>query len=229
MTSRLATTAALLRPDLSAPQSLVDALRAGALAEGDFAARPDLARGAVELMAGDHHLNPGVAPLPKLREAAVLIPIIEQQGEPQLLLTQRASHLAKHAGQISFPGGRSEPSDPDLSFTALRETHEEVGLRPETFDLVGALPRYVTGTGFAISPFVGLARGPLQTEPDPSEVDEIFEVPLAFVLDPTNHQRHSRIWQGQTRYFWAIPYQQRYIWGATAGILVNLSRLLTSG
>lgn len=226
MTSHLVTSPPRATPNLAAPHSFVEALRAGALAHADPAGVPDLARGAVELMAGDHHLNPGIAPLPQLREAAVLIPIIEHASQPQVLLTQRARHLAKHAGQISFPGGRSEDSDPDLAYTALRETREEVGLRPETFELVGQLPRYVTGTGFAISPFVGLARAPLQTQADPSEVDEIFEVPLAFVLDPKNHQRHSRVWQGQTRYFWAIPYKQRYIWGATAGILVNLSRLL---
>lgn len=228
MSSPLLTSETGSAGDTAAPERAVQALRAGALANADNSLVPGLAKGAVELMAGDHQLNPGVAPLAKLREAAVLIPIIEQQNEPQVLLTQRASHLSKHAGQISFPGGRSEPSDPDLSYTALRETQEEVGLAPETFELVGALPRYVTGTGFAISPFVGLARGPLATQPDPSEVDEIFEVPLAFLLDPSNHQRHSRIWQGQTRYFWAIPYRERYIWGATAGILVNLSRLLSA-
>ncbi len=226
MTSHLVTSNPDLRPDLAAPQSVVEALRGGILERAETAEVAGLAKGTLELMAGDHHLNPGIVPLTSLRQAAVLIPIIEHASQPQVLLTQRARHLAKHAGQISFPGGRSEDSDPDLAYTALRETHEEVGLAPDLFEMVGALPPYVTGTGFSIAPYIGIARAPLQTQADPSEVDEIFEVPLAFLLDPKNHQRHSRIWQGQTRYFWAIPYQQRYIWGATAGILVNLSRLL---
>ncbi len=179
-----------------------------------------------DLMSGDHHMNPGTMPTPPHRDAAVLIPIIEHASGPQVLLTQRATHLTKHAGQISFPGGRAEAFDPDLAHTALRETHEEVGLPPEAFELVGELPLYITRTGFAIRPFVALTKPPLQIKPDPSEVAEVFEVPLDFLMDPGNHQRQTRNWQDKPRYFWAIPYHNRYIWGATAGILVNLSRLL---
>lgn len=195
--------------------------------ERSFATTGDTALNRLpDLMSGDHHMNPGTMPDPPHRDAAVLIPIIEHAAGPQVLLTQRATHLSKHAGQISFPGGRTEPFDPDLAHTALRETHEEVGLQPEAFELVGELPLYITRTGFAIRPFVALIKPPIQVTPDPSEVAEVFEVPLNFLMDPGNHQRQTRNWQDKPRYFWAIPYHNRYIWGATAGILVNLSRLL---
>jgi len=175
---------------------------------------------------GDHDLNPGFAPTRTLTRAAVLVPLILRPEGVQVLLTQRTAHLKDHAGQISFPGGRAEPEDPDPVATALRETHEEVGLPSEFVRVLGRLDNYVTGTGYEVAPIVGLIRPPFPVTPDPHEVAEVFEVPLPFVVDPRNHQRHSREWQGGTRHFYVLPYQQRYIWGATAGMLVNLANLL---
>jgi 8-oxo-dGTP pyrophosphatase MutT (NUDIX family) len=175
---------------------------------------------------GDHSLTPGLQPLAQLTPAAVLVPLVDRPEGLQVLLTQRTAHLAAHAGQISFPGGRIEPADPDAVGAALRETEEEVGLPPDYVEVIGRLDTYVTGTGFEITPIVGLVRAPYPMRPDPFEVAEVFEVPLAFVLDPANHHRHSREWQGRTRSFFVLPYENRYIWGATAGMLVNLAEVL---
>jgi 8-oxo-dGTP pyrophosphatase MutT (NUDIX family) len=161
-----------------------------------------LARPPAERPRGDHDLNPGFA------------------------LTQRTAHLTDHAGQISFPGGRTEPEDKDPIATALRETQEEVGLPPELVRVLGRLDNYMTSTGYEVAPIVGLIQPPFPVKPDPHEVAEVFEVPLAFLVDPRNHQRHSREWQGRKRHFYVMPYQDRYIWGATAGMLVNLANLL---
>jgi len=149
--------------------------------------------------------------------------------EPGLtvLLTQRTAHLANHAGQISFPGGRMEEEDTDAIETALRETEEEIGLDRRHVELLGFLDPYVTITGFLVTPVVGLVTPPFELTLDSFEVAEAFEVPLAFLLDRANHQRHFRTTpQGQKRYYWAMPFEERYIWGATAGMLVNLSEVL---
>ncbi len=146
-----------------------------------------------------------------------------------LLFTRRAAHLKAHSGQVSFPGGRVSQADASAEATALRETAEEIGLESAKVELLGRLPDYHTRTGFRITPIVGLVSPPLALTPEANEVEEIFEVPLAFVLDPANHQRQSRLWQGERRWFFAIPYQDHYIWGATAGMLVNLYRHLTQG
>ena len=175
---------------------------------------------------GDHDLNPGVAPTRTLTQAAVLVPLILRPEGLQVLLTQRTAHLKDHAGQISFPGGRAEPEDLDAIATALRETQEEVGLPPEFIRVLGRLDNYVTTTGYEVAPVVGLIRPPFPVAPDPHEVAEVFEVPLAFLVDPRSHERHSREWQGRIRSFYVLPYQHRYIWGATAGMLVNLANLL---
>jgi 8-oxo-dGTP pyrophosphatase MutT (NUDIX family) len=175
---------------------------------------------------GDHDLTPGLAPEPVLTPAAVLVPLVVRPEGLQVLLTQRTAHLAAHAGQISFPGGRIEASDRDPIAAALRETEEEVGLTADYVEVIGRLDTYVTGTGFEITPVVGFVRAPYPMKPDPFEVAEVFEVPLAFVTDPGNHQRHSREWKGRTRSFFVLPYENRYIWGATAGMLVNLAEVL---
>ncbi len=161
-----------------------------------------------------------------LTSAAVLVPVIERPGELTVLFTQRTAHLSDHAGQVSFPGGRSEPTDPSPVFTALRETEEEIGLDPALIEVLGLLPEYRTGTGFRVTPVVGLVRPPFALNPDSYEVAEIFETPLSFFLDPANHQRHSMEIGGVMRHYYAMPYAGHFIWGATAGMLVSLYRLL---
>ena len=146
-----------------------------------------------------------------------------------MLFTRRAAHLKAHSGQVSFPGGRVADIDASAEATALRETAEEIGLESRKIELLGRLPDYHTRTGFRITPIVGLVTPPLELEADANEVEEIFEVPLEFLLDERNHQRHSRIWQGEERWFFAIEYQRHTIWGATAGMLVNLYRHLSQG
>ncbi len=176
---------------------------------------------------GDHDLNPDfLVPPERLREAAVLVPLVDRPEGLTVLFTQRTAHLSAHAGQISFPGGRRETYDRSAEDTALRETEEEVGLPRHRVEVLGRLDTYVTRTGFRVTPVVGLVRPPFEVEPDPTEVDEVFEVPLAVILDPANPQRHSREFMGRERYFYAFPYEQRYIWGATAGMLVNLRDVL---
>jgi 8-oxo-dGTP pyrophosphatase MutT (NUDIX family) len=176
---------------------------------------------------GDHDLNPGFQlPPDKLREAAVLVPLVDRPEGLTVLFTLRTAHLSAHAGQISFPGGRRETCDHSPEDTALRETEEEIGLPRERIEVVGRLDTYLTRTGFQVTPVVGLVRPPFAIDPDPTEVDEVFEVPLTVILDPSNPQRHSREFMGQQRWFYAFPYEQRYIWGATAGMLVNLRDVL---
>jgi 8-oxo-dGTP pyrophosphatase MutT (NUDIX family) len=184
-------------------------------------------RQTIALMRGDHSLVPGGAPpATVLTPAAVLVPLVMRPEELTVLLTQRTPHLAAHAGQISFPGGSVEPVDVDSIDTALRETTEEVGLPRDHVEIVGRLDTYVTSTGFEVTPVVGLVRAPYPMKLDPFEVAEVFEVPLAFIIDPANHQRESREFKGRMRTFFVLPYQNRYIWGATAGMLVNLSEVL---
>ncbi len=146
-----------------------------------------------------------------------------------MLFTRRASHLKDHSGQVSFPGGRVAPTDRSPEATALREAREEIGLDAGRVELLGRMPDYHTRTGFRITPVVGIVAPPFELQRDANEVDEIFEVPLAFLLDARNHQRQSREWQGELRWFFAMPYEAHYIWGATAGMLVNLSRFLSQG
>ena len=162
----------------------------------------------------------------ELTAASVLMPIVARAGELTMLFTRRTERLRSHSGQISFPGGRAEPHDASPEATALRETHEEIGLEPERVELIGRLSEYRTRTGYRITPVVGVLAPPFELRPDAHEVEEVFEVPLAFLLDPRNHQRHSRLFQGETRSFFVIPYRDYYIWGATAGMLVNLHRQL---
>jgi len=158
--------------------------------------------------------------------AAVLVPIVAHPEALTVIFTQRTPNLKKHAGQISFPGGRAEPDDPGPEFTALREAQEEIGLQPGRAEILARLPEYFTRTGYRVTPVVGLLQPPLELAPDAREVDEIFEVPLAFLLDPRNHRRETREIQGRSVGYYAIRFEQRIIWGATAGMLVNLYRHL---
>lgn len=160
------------------------------------------------------------------RAASVLVPIVARPEALTVLFTRRTEQLREHSGQISFPGGRAEAHDAGPEATALRETHEEIGLEPQRVELLGKLSDYHTRTGFRITPVVGLVQPPFELRLDAHEVDVAFEVPLAFLLDPANHQRHAREYQGRTVHFFAIPYGEHFIWGATAGMLVNLYRHL---
>lgn len=163
--------------------------------------------------------------------AAVLIPLVvrERLG---LLLTQRTAHLSTHSGQIAFPGGKVDPEDRDATAAALREAQEEIGLEPVHIEVLGSLPEYVTGTQFHITPVVALVHPGFALLPNPGEVDDVFEVPLEFLMDPVNHRRHGFEWNGEMREWYSMPYQEgateRFIWGATAGMLRNLYRFLTA-
>ncbi|NML24210.1 CoA pyrophosphatase [Zoogloea sp. G-4-1-14] len=173
----------------------------------------------------DAPLEDGVPPGP-LRPAAVLVPIVMREGGLTMLLTQRTDHLHHHPGQVSFPGGRVEEGDVSPMDTALRETEEEIGLARRHVELLGALPPYRTGTGFEVVPVVGLVAPPFELALDDFEVAEAFEVPLSFLLDPDNHQRHSMEVRGSLREYYAMPYGGYFIWGATAGMIVSLQRFL---
>jgi 8-oxo-dGTP pyrophosphatase MutT (NUDIX family) len=158
--------------------------------------------------------------------AAVLIPVVTHAAGLTVLFTQRTTHLKSHAGQVSFPGGRAEPGDASAEYTALREATEEIGLAADRVEVLARLPDYRTRTGFRVTPVVGLVAPPLELAPDPREVAEVFEVPLAFLLDPANQQRRTREFQGMTVGYYVFEFEQRVIWGATAGMLVNLHKML---
>jgi 8-oxo-dGTP pyrophosphatase MutT (NUDIX family) len=160
--------------------------------------------------------------------AAVLVPIVNRPAGLQLLLTQRSADLADHPGQISFPGGRLDPGDADHASAALRETAEEIGLPPSRVDVLGQLSPYETVTGYRVLPIVGWIEPPFELVPDPLEVADVFEVPLDFLLDKANHQRHHRMLGEIRRDYWAIPWLHRYIWGATAAMLLILERTLSA-
>ncbi len=178
----------------------------------------------------DYHIDAGHTPIPTEAaiKAAVLLPVI-LRAEPMLLLTRRTERLAKHSGQVSFPGGRREAGDPSPIHTALRETMEETGIDPAFVSVAGFLPRYRTGTGFNVLPVVGVLSDGFALAPDPREVAEIFEVPLAFFLDPANLREESRELGGRLRHFHAFRPDPHYIWGATSAIVCDfVSRLVPS-
>jgi 8-oxo-dGTP pyrophosphatase MutT (NUDIX family) len=178
----------------------------------------------------DFALHPGGRPAAtvgrSLREAGVLVPLVNRPEGVTILLTQRTDHLAHHAGQVAFPGGRREPGDPHLMATALRETEEEIGLPRQHVEVIGELDIYETNSAYAITPVVGWIEPPFPLTVDPTEVADVFEVPLAFILDPANHRRESRLRDGVERTYYVLPYDGRYIWGATAGMLVNFASVL---
>lgn len=163
-----------------------------------------------------------------LRDAAVLVPLVLRSGQLNLLFTQRTEYLAAHAGQISFPGGRVENTDAGRAETALRETEEEIGLARRHVTVLGSLPDYQLPTGFRITPVVGWIEAPFETRADPYEVADIFEIPLDHFVDPSRYQRHEYHFNGRHRHYVAIPHEGRYIWGATAGMLLSFARVLSA-
>jgi len=166
----------------------------------------------------DGHRLPGREGL--CTPAAVLIPIVNRPEGLTLLLTQRSDSLPDHPGQISFPGGRQEPEDDSSAATALRESDEEIGLPPDRVEILGAIGRYETVTGYSVTPVAGWVEPPFELAPDPIEVADVFEVPLSFVLDPANFIQGEREVSGRTRSYFAVPYGERYIWGATAAMIL---------
>ena len=175
----------------------------------------------------DYDLNPDAEPaaLQTLTPAAVLVPVLARTPLT-VLLTERTGHLKAHAGQIAFPGGRIETRDASPLAAALREAYEEVGLPPEAVSPLGYLDPYRTGTGYTITPVVALVQPDFAVKPDANEVADVFEVPLSFLMDPAKHRIDCRFWRGADRRFYALQFEQRYIWGATAGIITTLHRRL---
>ena len=180
---------------------------------------------------GDHILNPdlyreGLAAI--ATPAAVLVPIVARPEGATLLLTKRASALRRHAGQVAFPGGRIDPEDDSPLAAALREANEEIGLDRTTVTPLGYLDAYLSHSGYRILPLVAMVTPPFAIVPNPDEVEEAFEVPMDFLMQPANHQQHTRTREGVSRIFYAMPFEQRNIWGVTAGILHNLYERLYS-
>ena len=163
--------------------------------------------------------------------AAVLIPIV-MHTEPTVLLTQRTAHMSTHAGQIAFPGGKLDAEDVDAAAAARREAYEEVGLAPDWLEVLGQLPLYTTGSAFLVTPVVALVQPGFRVLPNAQEVSDVFEVPLSFLMNPANHRHHQLLWQGVERQWLSMPYhdglRERFIWGATAGMLRNFYRFLSA-
>ncbi len=177
----------------------------------------------------DDDLNPEARIIPpgaKPKPAAVLVPVVMRDTGLTLLLTQRTEHMTSHAGQVAFPGGRIDDGDTGPADAALREAEEETGLARQFVEPVGFLDTYLTSTSYRVVPVVALVREGFTIAPHEGEVAAVFEVPLAFLMDPAHHERHSREWQGKQRFYYAMPWQDRYIWGATAGMIRNLYHLM---
>lgn len=173
---------------------------------------------------GDHRWNPDHPRLQdiwklELREAAVLIPVVDRPGGATLILTKRTEALRAHSGQVAFPGGRIDPTDLSPEFAALRETEEEIGIHPDQVDVIGRMPDYVAGSGFRIAPVIGLVRPDFRLDINADEVDAVFETPLSFLMNPANQTQGSREWQGRVWKYYDMPYGGQRIWGVTAGII----------
>ena len=171
---------------------------------------------------GDHLLNPSLVDYAsglKLKDAAVLVAVVDDGEDAKVILTQRTSTLRKHSGQIAFPGGAIDPEDGSPERAAIREAEEEVGLAPHFVNTIARLPTYFTTTGFRITPVLSVVQQGFDLTPNPTEVDEVFEVPLSFLMNEANHQRSSRVFEGAERHFYLMPFKERNIWGVTAGIL----------
>jgi 8-oxo-dGTP pyrophosphatase MutT (NUDIX family) len=174
---------------------------------------------------GDHRFNPGhprMKLVKALRDAAVLIPVVDHGAEATVLLTKRAEKLRSHSGQVAFPGGTIDPTDPSPEAAALRETFEEIGLDKEQVEIIGRMPDYVAGSGYRIAPVLGIVRPGFTLALNADEVDAAFEVPLGFLMDPANHARDSRMWNDLEWFFYEMPYGGQRIWGVTAGIIRTL-------
>ena len=177
----------------------------------------------------DDDLNPEARIIPPdcvPKPAAVLVPLIAHEGGLSVLLTQRTAHLARHAGQVAFPGGRIDETDAGPVDTALRETEEETGIDRSFVEPIGFLDTYLTGTSYCVVPVVSIVRPGFTVTPHEGEVADVFEVPLAFLMNPAHHEKHSREFLGRERFYYAMPYEGRYIWGATAGMIRNLYALV---
>ena len=177
----------------------------------------------------DDDLNPDARIIPEGAErkpAAVLVPLVARPEGLSMLLTQRQPHLRSHAGQVAFPGGRVDDTDPDPIAAALRETEEETGIAPAFVEPLGFLDTYLTSSSYNVVPVVGIVRPGFTVVPHEAEVAAVFEVPLAFLMNPAHHERHSRDYNGRQRFYYAMPYDGRYIWGATAGMIRNLYSLI---
>ncbi len=200
----------------------------GALTPGrsEIASRLAVGTRLEDLLTGDDLERQHANALASGKPAAVLLLVVDHPGNPTVVFTQRTAHLADHAGQISFPGGRSDDGDASPEHTALREAEEEIGIAADRIEVLGRLPDYHTGTGYRVTPIVGWAEPPLAYRPDPHEVADVFEVPLAFLLDKGNHRYESAFFKGRMRHYWAMPYGERFIWGATAGMLVTFQRIV---
>jgi 8-oxo-dGTP pyrophosphatase MutT (NUDIX family) len=203
------------------------------LSDSPFAPASFFARAATRLdhvpgaakagVVGDHHLNPGLLDDGGVyRDAAVLIPVVAREPQASVILTERTPHLSAHAGQIAFPGGKIDPEDEGPAAAAIREAGEEIGLDRRVIQPVGFLDPYLTRTGFRIVPVVARVEPDHRLVLNPHEVGSVFEVPLAFLMDPANHRQGSREFLGKLRYFYEMPFGERYIWGVTAGIIRGL-------
>ncbi|WP_085034215.1 CoA pyrophosphatase [Ensifer aridi] len=171
---------------------------------------------------GDFLLNPGIVPYLEslhLKDAAVLVPVVDSGEDASVIFTQRTSTLRKHSGQVAFPGGAVDPEDPSVEIAALREAEEEIGLDPRLVETIARLPHYMAMSGFRITPVLAVVQPGFELTPNPVEVESVFEVPLSFLMNPENHGRGSGHWQGAERYYYRMPYGERNIWGITAGIV----------